>query len=417
MPSAITANPIAVLVIFAAGSLIGIAIGYFFRGLRLKQNLLQLQLDHANQEKNFEVVQMGLEKEIQHLQKSLLDQTEGTKSQINLMEQKFEVLSQKIFEDKSTRFTDLNLKNLTHLLDPLKERIKDFERKVEDAYSQEKTERNLLRGELNRLMDLNKVMSLETEQLTKALKGENKTQGNWGELILESILERSGLRKSEEYFVQETLRGENGEILRPDVIVKLPGEKCLIVDSKMTLNAYEGYSSCASDEEQKRWAKMHVDALKRHIDGLSEKRYHLAQEILTPDFVILFMPLEPAFALAFREKPDIFQDAWEKNIAIVSPTTLLTTLRTVSVLWKQERQQKNALDIAKRGGLLHDKFANLIKDFMQLGEKLQSAQDFHGDLMKKMSQGKGNLIEQVNDLKRLGAKAEKSLPQIEQDIS
>lgn len=411
MPSAI------VLFFVSLGALtVGLILGYVFRGFKIRETSFKNELHLAELTKSFELRELSLQKEIEHFDHQLKDQVENSKRQIEMMEQKFEILSQRIFEEKSTKFTELNSKNIFQILDPLKERMKEFERKVEEVYSIEKTERNLLRGELNKLMDLNKVMSHETEQLTRALKGENKTQGNWGELILENILERSGLRKGEEYFVQETFRGENNEMLRPDVIVKLPQEKCLIVDSKMTLNAYEAYSSAENDEDRKKYAKLHVESLKRHIDGLSEKKYHLANDILTPDFVILFMPLEPAFALAFRERPEIFQDAWEKNVAVVSPTTLLTTLRTASALWKQDRQQKNALDIAKRGGLLYDKFANLVKDFTVLGDRLKSAQDAHEDILKKMSEGKGNLFDQMEDLKKLGAKAEKSLPQIDPRI-
>ncbi|HWU43303.1 MAG TPA: DNA recombination protein RmuC, partial [Bdellovibrio sp.] len=237
-------------------------------------------------------------------------------------------------------------------------------------------------------------------------------QGNWGELILENILERSGLRKGEEYTVQGIdldLRGEDGQVLRPDVVVHLPENKHIIVDSKMTLLAYEQYSSAEDLEQQEYFGKLHIESLKKHIDGLSEKKYHAAEKLLSPDFVILFMPLEPAFALAFKLKPDLFQYAWEKNVAIVSPTTLLATLRTVAALWKQDRQEKNALEIAKRGGLLYEKFAGLLKDLQNLGEKLGAAQKAHEEVLKKVSDGRGNLIDQVEDLKRLGAKTEKSL--------
>lgn len=333
------------------------------------------------------------------------------------MNNQFEVLAQKIFEEKSAKFTDQNHKNIASVLEPLKERLKDFEKKVEETYSTERSERGVLRGELSKLMELNKVMSTETQNLTRALKGEVKTQGNWGELILENILERSGLRKGEEYIVQGTdmdLRGEDGQMLRPDVVVSLPDNKHIIVDSKMTLVAYEQYSSAETTEAQEPLGRLHVEALKKHIDGLSEKKYHSADKILSPDFVILFMPLEPAFALAFKLKPDIFQYAWERNVAIVSPTTLLATLRTVAALWKQDRQEKNALEIAKRGGLLYEKFAGLLKDLQNLGEKLNAAQKAHEDVIKKVSDGRGNLIDQVEELKRLGAKTEKSLPQLEQ---
>jgi DNA recombination protein RmuC len=209
------------------------------------------------------------------------------------------------------------------------------------------------------------------------------------------------------------LKDEAGQAVRPDIIVNLPEGKHLIVDSKMTLNAYEAYASATTPEEQERYGRLHVEALKKHIDGLSEKKYHANEKLITPDFVILFMPLEPAFALAFKLRPEMFQTSWDRQIAIVSPTTLLTTLRTVAALWKQDRQQKNALDIARRGGALYDKFAGLVKDVETLGEKLDAAQRAHGEVISKLSTGKGNLIRQVEDLKSLGAKAEKSLPQVE----
>ncbi len=324
----------------------------------------------------------------------------------------FENLAQKIFDEKSSKMTDQNFRQLTTLLDPLKERIKDFEKKVEDTYSNERAERSHLKGEISKLIELNQNMSKEAQNLALALKGENKTQGNWGELILENILERSGLRKGEEFFTQETLRGSEGEILRPDVIVRLPDGKHLIVDSKMTLTAYEASVSAVNDSDKEKFANAHVESLKRHVSDLSSKKYHLADQIISPDFVMLFMPLEPAFALAFKMKPEMFEQAWEKNIAIVSPTTLLSTLRTVASLWKQERQQKNALDIAKRGGELYDKFAGIVKDLETLGDRLGSTQKVHAEIMGKISTGRGNLISQVEKLKELGAKAEKSLPSL-----
>ncbi len=335
------------------------------------------------------------------------EDSENLKKQVVLQ---FENLAQKIFEEKSTRFSDQNHKQISTLLDPLKERIKDFEKKVEDTYSQERFERGHLKGEISKLIELNQTMSKEAHNLVLALKGENKTQGNWGEFILENILERSGLRKGEEYFTQETLRGSEGEMLRPDVIVHLPDNKHLIVDSKMTLSAYEGYCSATDEVSKDRFAIQHVESLKRHINELSEKKYHLSEKIISPDFVMLFMPIEPAFALAFQLKPEIFEQAWSKNIAIVSPTTLLATLRTVASLWKQERQQKNALEIAKRGGELYDKFANIVKDLETLGERIGSVQNTQSDIMARISTGRANVVSQVEKLKELGAKAEKSLP-------
>ncbi len=331
------------------------------------------------------------------------------------MKTEFKLMAQTLLEEKSTRFLDLNQKNMFGLLEPLKERLKDFEKKVDEVYAAEGRERGMLRGELNKLIELNMTMSQEARNLTQALKGENKTQGNWGELVLESILEKSGLRSGQEFITQGEdlqLRGEDGQRMQPDVIVNVPGNRHIIVDAKMTLKAYEAYAS-AEDGARDSFARLHVKSLEDHITNLSSKKYHTAEKLISPDFVLLFMPLEPAFALAFKLKPEIFQQAWDKNIAIVSPTTLLTTLRTVASLWKQDRQQRNALDIARRGGLLYDKFVGLVSDLRHVGEKLDGAQKAHFDAFKKLSDGKGNLIAQVEELKELGVKTEKSLPQIE----
>ena len=328
------------------------------------------------------------------------------------MSEKFENLAQRIFEEKSSKISDQNLKNISSVLEPLREKLKDFEKKVEDAYSTERSERGFLKGELSKLIELNQKMSVDANNLTKALKGDVKTQGNWGEMILENILERSGLRKNEEYTVQGenmSIKAEDGSHLKPDVIVHLPEGKHIIVDSKMSLLAYNNYISAENDEQKLLAARQHVESIKKHIDGLSSKKYYDAEKIISPDFVILFMPLEPAFALAFKEKPDLLQMAWEKNIAIVSPTTLLTTLRTVSALWKQDRQTKNALEIAKRGGALYDKFYAVIKDFDAVGDKIMLAQKSHGEMMNKLKDGPGNLMRQVEMLKELGAKTEKKL--------
>lgn len=399
-------------VAFFAGALISGLIVYFRAKAVSASEKAELQAEVQALEMKNDLLSQSMAEQKNLMQEARQQQEELAKR----MNMQFEVVAQKIFEEKSTRFTEQNHKNIAAVLEPLKERIKDFEKKVEETYSTERSERGVLRGELTKLMELNKVMSADAQNLTKALKGEVKTQGNWGELILENILERSGLRKGEEYIVQGTdmdLRGDDGQILRPDVIVSLPDNKHIIVDSKMTLLAYEQYSSAETHEDQERFGKLHIESLKKHIDGLSDKKYHAADKLLSPDFVVLFMPLEPAFALAFKLKPDLFQYAWEKNVAIVSPTTLLATLRTVAALWKQDRQEKNALEIAKRGGLLYEKFAGLLRDLQNLGEKLTAAQKAHEDVIKKVSDGRGNLMDQVEDLKRLGAKTEKSLPQLE----
>lgn len=385
---------IALIAFVAGGAIIGFAV---YSKMRIQAEIWRNKYD--------------VEKALGEQTKAMSEQQKASTQDLqNRMTLQFENLAQKIFDDKSVKLSDQNHKQLSTLLDPLKERIKDFEKKVEDTYSQERAERGHLRGEIGKLIELNTTMSKDAQNLVTALKGENKTQGNWGEMILENILERSGLRKGEEYFVQETVRGSEGEVLRPDVIVKLPDGKHLIIDSKVTLTAYESYSSAEDDNIRQKHADMHVESLKRHVSGLSEKKYHLANEIVSPDFVMLFMPLEPAFALAFKLKPELFEQAWTKNVAIVSPTTLLATLRTVAALWKQDKQQRNALEIAKRGGELYDKFAAIVKDLDTLGERLNSTQKIHTDIMGKISTGRGNLISQVEKLKELGAKADKSLP-------
>jgi DNA recombination protein RmuC len=394
------------------GALVSGALVYFRMKTKNLIDSAQLQADLQSLKTQNDFLNQSL-KEQKSLTTAAREQQEDLAKR---MTNQFEVMAQKIFEEKSQKFTDQNHKNISSVLDPLKERLKDFEKRVEETYSTERSERGVLRGELTKLMELNAAMSMEAKNLTKALKGEVKTQGNWGELILENILERSGLRKGEEYITQGTdldLRDEEGQVIRPDVIINLPDQKHIVVDSKMTLVAYEQYSSAESLEDQEMFGKLHVDSLKKHIDGLSDKKYHAADKLVSPDFVILFMPLEPAFALAFRLKPDLFQYAWSRNVAIVSPTTLLATLRTVSALWKQDRQEKNALEIAKRGGLLYEKFAGLLKDLQNVGEKISAAQKAHEDTVKKLSDGRGNLMDQVEDLKRLGAKTEKSLPRLE----
>lgn len=316
------------------------------------------------------------------------------------------------FEDRSARLQDQNLQNLQLILEPIKERLQDFSKKIEETYSSERVERGTLRGELSKLIELNAKMTNETTQLTRALKGDVKTQGNWGEMILENILERSGLRKDDEYILQGSglqLKNDAGEMIKPDVIVKLPDQKHIIVDSKVSLVAYEQYVNAESETEKTQWAKAHIDSLKKHIQGLADKKYYTSEKLQTPDFVILFMPIEPAFALAFKQQPDLLQLAWERNIALVSPTTLLTTLRTVAALWRTERQEKNAVEIAKRGSALYEKFVAFVDDVKGVGDKIQSAQKAHQQMVNKLYEGQGNLIRQVDMLRELGIKADKKL--------
>jgi DNA recombination protein RmuC len=366
-----------------------------------------------------------LQDEILNLSKLLTAQKSDSENlQIRLTEHKaeittlnerftkeFENLANRIFDDKSQKFTEQNKNNIGELLNPLGEKIKDFEKKVNDVYISEGKERASLKNQLEMLQQLNQQMSKEANNLTKALKGENKTQGNWGEFILESVLEKSGLVKGSEYKIQESYTNEEGKRLQPDVIINLPENKTLIIDSKVSLNAYERFSSAESDDERLQAAKEHILSLRTHLKGLSGKSYQNIHQIQSLDFVLLFIPIEPAFALAVQSDAGLFNDAFEKNIVIVSPTTLLATLRTVASIWRNEKQSANAIDIAKKAGDLYDKFEGFIKDLIEVGKKIDQTKAIYSDAMNKLVDGKGNIINRFEELRKLGAKADKQLPQ------
>lgn len=366
-----------------------------------------------------------LQEEILNLSKQLTAQKSDSENlQIRLTEHKaeiitlnerftkeFENLANKIFDDKSQKFTEQNKNNIGELLNPLGEKIKDFEKKVNEVYITEGKERASLKNQLEMLQQLNQQMSKEASNLTKALKGENKTQGNWGEFILESVLEKSGLVKGNEYKVQESFTNEEGKRLQPDVIINLPDNKTLVIDSKVSLSAYERFSSAETDEERGIAAKEHLLSLKSHIKGLGGKSYQSILQIQSLDFVLLFIPIEPAFALAVQSDAGLFNDAFEKNIVIVSPTTLLATLRTVASIWRNEKQSNNAIEIAKKAGDLYDKFEGFIRDILEVGKKIDQTKANYSDAMNKLVDGRGNIISRFEELKMLGAKADKQLPQ------
>lgn len=323
----------------------------------------------------------------------------------------FENLATKILEEKSQKFTEQNKQSLDGILTPLKDRIKDFEEKVQKVYDTEAAERNMLKGEIKQLMGLNLQMHQDAQNLTKALKGDNKTQGNWGEFILESILEKSGLVKDREYKTQESITTEDGKRYQPDVVIQLPDGKCLIIDSKVSLVAYERYVS-ADDEITKAQAlKEHSLSFKNHIKGLSDKNYQNLYGVNSLDFVLLFVPIESAFAATVQFDNQLFNDAFERNIVIVSPSTLLATLRTVANIWRQESQNKNAIEIANKAGDMYDKFVGFVDDLIALGNKMRDSQKAYEGAMNKLHQGSGNLVKRSEDLKKLGAKANKALPQ------
>lgn len=323
--------------------------------------------------------------------------------------EKFENLANDILDRKSQKFTDQNEKNLSNLLGPLKEKIEKFEAKVEKSNKDSLQWNTALKTQIEGLAELNRQINKEAENLTKALKGETKTQGNWGEFILESVLEKSGLVKDREYFVQESMTAEDGRRYQPDVIVKLPEDKHVIIDAKVALVAYERFVNSEDEEERKGQLSLHVQAVRRHIKQLSEKEYQKLREQEGLDFVLLFIPIEPAFSLALQFDNEIFIDALDKNIVIVSPTTLIATLRTIASIWKNEYQSRNAIEIARQSGNLYDKFVGFTSDLLKIGRSMDSAKDTYEEAMNKLTTGKGNLISRVENIQKLGAKTSKSL--------
>jgi DNA recombination protein RmuC len=346
--------------------------------------------------------------------KNLESKLEEQKKEIELIQQKFaaefENLANKIFEEKSQKFSTQNKTNLEEILTPLRENIKDFENRVNEVYVSESKERASLTEQLKSLHELNKQMSEEANNLTRALKGDTQKQGAWGEFILEKILENSGLVKDREYIVQTSFTNEQGRRQRPDVIINLPENKHIVIDSKVSLTAYEAFCSEDKEENRKKLLADHGNSVRIHIKELFQKSYQSIYGIESLDFVLMFIPIEPAFALAVQNNPGVFDEAFEKNIVIVSPSTLLATLRTIANIWKQEKQNVNALEIAKQSGDLYDKFVAFIEDMIEMGKKLNSAKDYYGEAMKKLTEGKGNLVLRTEKLKELGVKTNKSLP-------
>ena len=336
------------------------------------------------------------------------------KSEIEKLQNKFtkefENLANKILEEKSNKFTLQNKENLDQILKPLNEKIKDFENKITQTHVEEVKQRATLVEQIKFLTEQNQQMSKDAKDLTNALKGETKTQGNWGEFILESILEKSGLVKDREYSVQQGFTTEYGNRLQPDVLINLPDKKTIVIDSKVSLNAYEKYSSSDDETEKIKALKEHLISIKKHIKELSEKNYQNIYQLKSLDFVLMFLPIEPAFGLAIQTEQNLFITAYEKNIIIVSPTTLLATLRTIANIWKQAYQNKNALEIARQSGALYDKFQGLLKDLQNVGDKLLATRISYDAAIKKLHTGKGNLVNSVEKIKRLGAKTTKSLP-------
>ncbi|MEP6504999.1 MAG: DNA recombination protein RmuC [Betaproteobacteria bacterium] len=322
----------------------------------------------------------------------------------------FKTLATEILEEKSKRFAEQNQQNLGTLLDPLRTQLNEFKGKVEEVYVQEGKDRSALSEQVRQLMELNQTLSRDATNLTNALKGSAKTQGNWGELILERVLEASGLRKGHEYHVQDSQLDEEGRRLQPDVVIHLPEDRRLVVDAKVSLVAYDRFTSATTDDERATSARAHMESVRNHIRGLSAKRYQDLYGLKSLDLVVMFVPIEPAFMLAVTHDDALFMDAWQRNVLLVSPSTLLFVVRTIAHLWRQEAQSRNAQDIAKRGTELYDKLSAFVADLQKVGAKLKDAQSAYEDAEKKLSTGKGNVIRQAEMLKGLGLKTAKALP-------
>ncbi len=345
---------------------------------------------------------------------NLWERNKEQKEEVEKLQEKFtkefENLANKILEEKTVKFTEQNKENLKNILSPLQDKIQLFEKKVEDTHKESIDYHAALRQQILGLREMNEQMSKETLNLTKALKGDSKMQGNWGELVLERVLEKSGLEKGREYEVQQSFVNEEGNRLFPDVVINLPDGKKMIVDSKVTLTAYERYINSEDETEKAQHLKEHVIAIKRHVDQLSDKNYHDLYQMESPDFVLLFIPIESAFALALNDDTSLYNKAFEKNIVIVTPSTLLATLRTIDSMWTNQKQQENALEIARQAGALYDKFEGFVSDLVKIGKKMDEAKVEYGNAMNKLFDGKGNLINSVEKLKKMGAKAKKAIP-------
>ncbi|WP_294825125.1 DNA recombination protein RmuC [uncultured Flavobacterium sp.] len=405
--------------------------------LEERNNSLQMQVEQVRQQSQAE--RLNLEKQISHAQTERDDLRQAkdalsiqlTKKETdfdNLFERmreqrqetdelrekftkEFENLANKILEEKSNKFTEQNKENLKNILSPLQEKIHLFEKKVEDTHKESIDYHAALRQQIVGLKDMNEQMSRETLNLTRALKGDTKMQGNWGELILERVLEKSGLEKGREYYTQQSHATEEGSRVQPDVVINLPDGKKMIVDSKVSLVAYERFINEEDDVLKAVHVKEHCNSIRRHIDQLSDKNYHDLYKIESPDFVLLFIPMEPAFACALQEDPSLYNKAFERNIVIVTPSTLLATLRTIDSMWTNQKQQENAYEIARQAGALYDKFEGFVADLTKVGNKMRDAQSEYQNAMGKLVDGRGNIITSIEKLKKMGAKAKKALPE------
>lgn len=383
-----------------------------FRSLKIETENWKSDLDRAREE-NTNLVGRLEKAKVEYL--NLQEKLQSQKAELEEIQKKFttefENIANKILKKNSEEFTAANQKNLGEVLNPLKEKIYLFEKKVEDTYQKGLKDQTDLRAELKKLHDLNSKISEEANNLTRALKGDVKKQGNWGEVVLERILERSGLNEGEQgYQKQFSDTSEDGKRIQPDIVINLPDNKHIIVDSKVSLVAFERAVNAVNDEERLFHLKEHLLSLKAHIKGLSDKHYQTARKLNSPDFVLLFLPIEASFSVAIQEDQDLFSFAWDLKVVIVSPSTLLATLRTIASIWQQENQTKNALEIARQGGALYDKFVAFISDMENMGKNLETTRKTYDLAMNKLHTGSGNLVRRAENIKILGAKTTKELP-------
>jgi DNA recombination protein RmuC len=370
-----------------------------------KIDQLNLQIAELNTQLNQARVER--QKDQENVDEKLL-LLQSNKAQLS---QEFENLSNKIFEEKNKQFKASSQEGLNSLLTPFKDQLEGLRKKVDDVYVAESKDRSALREQITSLHDLNKQITEEAASLARALRGEKKTQGNWGELVLETVLEKSGLRNGEEYVREQSITDEDGERFRPDVIINLPDQKHIVVDSKVSLNAYTDYVNAENDADRIRFLKQHIDAVRIHIKSLSDKSYAKLPGVNSPDFVFLFMPIEPAFMVAFQHDDKLFNDAFELRIVVVTPTTLLASLRTVASLWSIERQNKNAKQLAEQAGKVHDKLVGFVEEMEKIGKQLGTVQGTYDSAWGKLKEGRGNLISQAHKFKDLGVRVKKEIPQ------
>lgn len=424
------------------GIVIGIALGWFFQKSKSQGNdseekviqldkekgIIEERLRNSIEENQKQQEELRASRELLSLStariakaeeayKNMQEKLSSQKVEMEEMQKKFSIefenIANRLLEDKSKKFTEQNKTNMDVILNPLKEKIKEFEEKVDKTYKEESAERITLKAEIKHLVELNKQVSEDANNLANALKGDNKKQGNWGEVILEKVLERSGLVNGQEYKTQFSTTNEEGKRIQPDVVIFLPDQKHVIVDAKVSLVAYEAFINAVTEEDKDKYIKEHINSLKTHVKTLSEKNYQTSADFNTPDFVLLFVPIESSFSLAVQADHELFNYAWDKKIVIVSPSTLLATLRTIASIWKQEKQTKNAIDIAEQSGKLYDKFVGFVEDLITIGKKMNDAKISYDEAMKKLHTGTGNLVRRAENIKALGAKTNttKSIPQ------